>query len=189
VDARVAPTFFASAAEFRQWLERQHAAAREILLGFHRKSAGRPGLSYAEALEEALCFGWIDGVRKNRDATSYTIRFTPRKAGSIWSNVNVAHVARLTELGRMRPAGLAAFAARSAAKTGVYSFEAKQPKAFSPAFAKRFRADAAAWAAFCRQPAWYRRKATWWVMSAKQSATRERRLERLIAAMAAGRQI
>ena len=185
----MAPTFFASAAEFRQWLEQRHTTAREILLGFHKKSAARPGLSYAEALEEALCFGWIDGVRKNRDATSYTIRFTPRKAGSIWSNVNVAHVARLTALGRMQPAGLAAFAARSEAKTGVYSFEADRPKAFSPAFAKRFRADAAAWASFCRQPAWYRRKATWWVMSAKQPATRERRLERLIAAMAAGRQI
>ena len=189
MDAREAPTFFVSAAEFRRWLERHHTTAREILLGFHKTSARRPGLTYAGALDEALCFGWIDGVRKNRDATSYTIRFTPRRPGSIWSNVNVRHVARLTASGRMHPAGIAAFAARSAKKTGIYSFEAERPKAFSAAFARRFRADDRAWAFFRAQAAWYQRKVTWWVMSAKRATTRESRLGRLIAAMAAHRRI
>src|SRR6185503_8599356 len=117
------PKFFSSPEKFRRWLERNHDGATELLLGFHKKSSGKKSITYAEALDEALCFGWIDGVRKNLNETSYTIRFTPRKTTSIWSNVNVGHVERLKKEGRMQASGLAAYALREDKRTGIYAFE------------------------------------------------------------------
>ena len=177
---------FESAAAFRAWLDRHHSSAAELQVGFHKKGSGLGGLTYLEAVDEALCFGWIDGVVRRIDEHSFTHRFTPRKAGSHWSNVNVRHVARLTAAGRMQPAGLAAFAARSAARTGTASYE--QPaKSLPPVFAKKFRAQAKAWAFFSAQPPGYRRLALHKIVSPKQAATRERWLERIIADSAAGR--
>jgi uncharacterized protein YdeI (YjbR/CyaY-like superfamily) len=177
---------FASATEFRRWLKKNHTTANELDVGFYKKASGRSGLTYVEAVDEALCFGWIDGIVRKIDADSFTHRFTPRKAGSHWSNVNVRHVARLTAAGRMQPAGLVAFAARSAAKTGASSYE--QPaKELPPAFAKTFRAHAKAWAFFTTQAPWYRRLAIHKIVSPKQAATRERWLARIIADSEAGR--
>lgn len=182
-------TFFATPAEWRRWLEKNHASATELSVGFYKKGSGRPSITWPEAVDEALCFGWIDGVRRTIDDESYRIRFTPRRARSIWSAVNVKRVAALQQEGRMTEAGLRAFGARSEARTAVYSFEQKRDPAFSAADAKRFRSNAAAWKFFQAQPPSYRRPATWWVISAKQEATRERRLATLIADSAAGRRI
>jgi uncharacterized protein YdeI (YjbR/CyaY-like superfamily) len=181
-------TRFANAAAFRAWLEKHHASASELLVAFFSKASGRGGLTYPEALDDALCFGWIDGIRKNAGADSYTIRFTPRRPGSIWSLVNVRHATRLIATGRMHAAGRAAFAARTAAKTGVYSFE-QRPQKFPPALAKVFRADPPAWKFWSTQPPGYQRIAIWWVISAKQESTRRRRLARLIAESSAGRRV
>lgn len=182
------PTPFASGSEFRAWLETHHASATELTVAFFLKTSGRGGITYPDALDEALCFGWIDGVRRRLDAERYTIRFTPRKSGSIWSLVNLRHVERLTKAGKMAPAGLAALAARSATKTGVYSFE-NRPQDFPSALEKIFRAKKAAWTFWQAQPPGYRRTAIWWVVSAKQETTRERRLTQLIADSAAGRRL
>lgn len=182
------PLAFPRAEAFRRWLEQHHAAASDVLVAFHRKHSGRGGLTYAEALDEALCFGWIDGVRKGLDENRYTIRFSPRKPRSIWSRVNIAHVERLTQAGRMHPAGLAAFAARTKARSGVYSFE-NRPAELPPALAKIFRQEPRAWAFFQQQPPGYRKTVTWWVVSAKQDATQQRRLARLIGESAAGRRL
>lgn len=183
------PTFFASGAEFRAWLERHHATAKELWVGFRKKSSGLGGMTYQEAVLEALCFGWIDGIIRSRDATSYMHRFTPRKPTSTWSKINVAHVERLTAAGRMQPAGLAAFAAREAKRTGVYSFERSETPELPPDFARRLRANRKAWAFFSAQPPGYQRLAFHRVLFPKQLATRERWLERLIAASAAGRRL
>ena len=183
------PIYFATPAEFRAWLEANHETETELLVGFHKKATGVPSMTWPEAVDEALCFGWIDGVRKKTAPESYTNRFTPRKAGSIWSNVNLGHVERLIAAGKMHPAGLAAFQARTAAKTGVYSFERKQPASLPAAFAKKFRAAKRAWAFFSAQPPGYRRLALHFVLSAKQEVTRLRRLERLLADSTAGRRL
>jgi uncharacterized protein YdeI (YjbR/CyaY-like superfamily) len=184
-----APRFFRDAAEFRRWLEKHHASEKELFVGLYKKSSGKGGLTYPEAVLEALCFGWIDGVMKSLGAESYMQRFTPRKPGSIWSRVNVAHVERLTQEGRMAPAGLAAFAARTKEKTGIYSFERKEAAKLTPAFTKKFRAARAAWDFFQAQPAWYRRQITHWIISAKHAETRERRLARTIAASGRGERL
>jgi uncharacterized protein YdeI (YjbR/CyaY-like superfamily) len=187
----VAPlaTFFATPDEWRRWLAKNHASATELSVGFYRKGSGRPSITWPEAVDEALCFGWIDGVRRSIDSESYRIRFTPRRARSIWSAVNVKRVAALTEAGRMRDAGIRAFESRNEARTGVYSFEQKAEPTLPPAYAKRLRANPAAAKFFAAQPPSYRRPATWWVVSAKQEATRERRLTTLIADSAAGRRV
>jgi uncharacterized protein YdeI (YjbR/CyaY-like superfamily) len=184
----VKPVHFKSPAEFRAWLEAHHATATELLIGFYKKDSGRGGITYAEALDQALCFGWIDGVRKGLDDQSYTIRFTPRKRGSIWSNINVRHVERLTAAGRMRAAGQAAFAARDAKKTGIYSFE-RPPQKLTPELEKIFRAKKRAWTFWSAQPPGYQRTLTAWVIRAKQEETKQRRLATLIAESAAGRRI
>lgn len=145
-------------------------------------------MSYTEALDAALCFGWIDGVRRRLDDSSYTIRFSPRKPRSIWSRVNVRKVAALIAAGRMQPPGLAAFEARTAARTGVYSFERK-PMTLGRDFARRIRAVRPAWAHFEKQPPYYRRVAVFWIMSAKQEKTRLRRLQILIRWSAKGQRI
>lgn len=166
-----------------------HATASELLVGFHRKGSGKPSITWPESVDEALCFGWIDGKRQGLDATSYTIRFTPRKATSIWSAINVAKVEALTKTGKMREAGLAAFAKRKAERTGVYSFERGEAAVLPPAQARQLAANQKASAFFEAQPPWYRRTAIHWVISAKQEATRERRFAQLLTDSAAGRTI
>lgn len=183
------PTFFATPAEFRAWLEEHHAAATELLVGFHKKGSGRPSITWPESVDQALCFGWIDGVRRRIDDESYTIRFTPRKARSTWSAVNVRRVAELTAQGRMRPAGLAAFERRSGDRTGIYSYEQRRQAALGEEHERRFRENAKAWEWFQSQPPWYRRAAAWWVISPKRDDTRERRLATLIEDSAAGRPV
>ena len=182
------PQPFASAAEFRAWLERHHASAAELWILFYKKASGRGGLVYREALDEALCFGWIDGVLKSIDADCYMQRFTRRRPGSNWSNVNLRHIARLKAAGRMHPAGLAAFEARDTKKAPAYSFE-NRPEKFPLPLEKSFRTHRRAWTFWLAQPPSYRRTLIWWVVSAKQDATRERRLATVIAASAADRRV
>ena len=183
------PTFFASPAEFRAWLERHHARERELLVGFHKKGSGHPSITWAESVDEALCFGWIDGVRRSIDGDRYSIRFTPRQKRSIWSAVNIKRVGELEELGRMTPAGRKAFSRRTDDRSAVYSHEQRKHAEFEPEQQQRFMAEEAAWAWFQRQPPSYRRQATHWVTSAKRPETRERRLATLIADSAAGRTV
>ena len=185
MQANPTPKYFRTPAEFRRWLERHHASETELWVGFYRKDSGKGGMGYAQAVDEALCFGWIDGLVRGRDAESYMQRFTPRKAKSIWSAVNLKKIEELTRAGRMAPAGIQAHARRDAKRTGLYSFENRHVE-LSPAFAKRFRADKAAWKFFEVQPPGYRRIAAFWVMSAKKEETRERRLARLMEDSAAG---
>lgn len=177
--------YFPSAAAWRTWLAKHHATRAEVLVGFYKAHTGQPTMTWSESVDEALCFGWIDGVRKSVDAERYQIRFTPRKVGSIWSQINVDKVAALTTLGKMRPAGLAAFAARKAHKTAIYSYE-REHATFDAEQENAFRADAKAWKWWDASAPGYRRVATHWVTSAKQEATRARRLVALIADCAAG---
>lgn len=179
------PKFFSTPAKFREWLERNHDSASELLLGFHKKSSGKKSITYPEALDEALCFGWIDGVRKKLNETSYVQRFTPRKPKSIWSNINVRHVERLKKEGRMHASGLAAYERRDAKRTGIYSFE-NRPLQLSPAYEKRFRENKKAWEFFQAQPPYYKRLLIFRTMSAKKEETQIRRLEQLIEVSAKG---
>jgi uncharacterized protein YdeI (YjbR/CyaY-like superfamily) len=172
-------TFFTAPAEFRQWLEKNHGTASELWVGFYKTKSGKTGITYAEALDEALSFGWIDAVRKSLDDVSYMIRFTPRKPGSIWSLVNVRKVEELIRQGRMRPAGLKAFEARDEKKTGIYSFEGSA-RGLDAAAEKELRAHQKAWDFYQKQAPWYRRAAEHWVMSAKKEETRAKRLTKLI---------
>ena len=183
------PIFFSNAAEFRAWLERHHDTAPEVVVGFHKVATGVPSMTWSDAVDEALCFGWIDGIRRTVDDRRYTNRFTPRRRGSTWSAINVAKVAELTKQGRMRPAGVRAFEARSVENTAVYSFEQRKDVQLSREQLRTFTADPDAWAFFQSCPPWYRRTATWWVISAKQEATRERRLGQLIEDSRAGRRL
>jgi uncharacterized protein YdeI (YjbR/CyaY-like superfamily) len=182
-------TFFIDPGAFRGWLEEHHAVKAELVVGFYKRGTGRPSITWPESVDEALCFGWIDGVRRRLDAEAYCIRFTPRRSTSIWSAVNVARVAELQKRGRMHPAGERAFAARTPERTGIYSFERHRAAKLSRADAARFRKDARAFAFFEAQPPWYRRTALHWVVSAKREETRQRRLDRLISDSAAGRTI
>jgi len=181
------PRFFATPDEWRAWLEEHHATEDELLVGFHKRGSGRPSLTWPESVDEALCFGWIDGVRRRIDDDSYSIRFTPRRPRSRWSRVNVARVAELTREGRMRPAGRAAFDART--EEGTYSYEQQREATLDEPRERRLRADPAAWAYFSGQPPSYRRAAVHWVMSAKREETRDRRLEQLVSCSAHGRPV
>ncbi|HEX8694676.1 MAG TPA: YdeI/OmpD-associated family protein [Longimicrobium sp.] len=172
-------TFFESGADFRRWLEANHAAAKELMVGFYKKGSGKPSITYHEALDEALCFGWIDGVRKSVDDDSYTIRFTPRRPGSVWSAVNLRRAEELERAGRMAAPGLKEFHERDPRRSGLYSYE-NRPKEFDAGLAARFQANAKAWDFFQAQPPGYRRVAVFWVMEAKKEETRLRRLDRLI---------
>jgi uncharacterized protein YdeI (YjbR/CyaY-like superfamily) len=183
------PIFFAGPEEFREWLARHGADRDEIQVGFWKKATGRQGLSWAQAVDEALCFGWIDGRINRIDDERHTIRFTPRRSGSVWSNRNIARVEALEAEGRMTEAGRAAFAARDDARSGVYSFERDDEARLAPEQEERFRADAKAWEFFASQPPGYRRTAIHLVVSAKRPETRARRLDRLIADSAAGLRI
>ena len=183
------PIFFATPDEFRAWLQEHHATESEVLVGFHKKGSGRPSITWPQSVDQALCFGWIDGVRRRIDDASYSIRFTPRKARSTWSAINLRRVAELAADGLMHPAGIAAFERRSDDKTAIYSYEQREAAQLDAEQERRFRANARAWDWFQAQAPSYRRTATYWVASAKRQETRERRLERLISDSAAGRPI
>ena len=182
------PTFFKTPQAFRRWFEKHHGSKMELWVGFYRKATGIPSITYKEALDEALCFGWIDGVRKRLDDQRYVQRFTPRRAKSYWSAVNIKRVEELKAEGRMHDAGTAAFERRDKTATPQYSFE-RAAAALDAAAERRFRANTAAWAYFSAEAPWYRRVVTHWVVSAKREETRERRLTTLIADCAAGRRI
>jgi uncharacterized protein YdeI (YjbR/CyaY-like superfamily) len=181
--------FFATPEDFRKWLKAHHENAGELWVGFHKKGSGRSSITWPESVDEALCVGWIDGLRKTIDAESYKIRFTPRQATSNWSAVNIGRVRELTRLGRMRPAGVKAFELRTEKKSGVYAYENRKSAVLGADAEKRFRSCPKAWAFFQRQPAGYRKLATWWVISAKREETRQQRLEKLIAQSEAGRRL
>jgi uncharacterized protein YdeI (YjbR/CyaY-like superfamily) len=181
-------TFFKSPAEFRGWLERHHDEAQELWVGFYKKDSGKPSITWPESVDEALCFGWIDGIRKSVDGISYTVRFTPRKSRSIWSAINIKRVQALKKMGRMQAAGLKAFEARDSKRSGVYSFEQRRPK-LDVAYEKKLQANKAAWKFFQAQAPWYQRTSSWWVMSAKKEETRRKRLATLIDDSAHGRTI
>jgi uncharacterized protein YdeI (YjbR/CyaY-like superfamily) len=183
------PTFFATPADFRTWLERHHESQSELIVGFHKRGSGRPSISWPEAVGQALCFGWIDGVRRRINDSSYSIRFTPRKARSTWSAVNIKRMKELVEEGLVAPAGLAAFERRADDRSAIYSYEQRKAARLEPDQERRLRADARAWAFFEAQSPSYRRAAIHWVTSAKKPETRERRLTQLIECSAAGRTV
>lgn len=183
------PTFFETPAAFRAWLEAHHDKERELVVGYWKVGSGRPSMTWPESVDEALCFGWIDGVRRRIDDASYSIRFTPRKPRSHWSAVNVGRVEALSREGRMRPTGLKAFEERVAQRTGVYSYEQAEEPTLPPEMEKRFRARRKAWTFFQAQAPSYRRTATHWVASAKKEETREKRLAELIGCSDEGRRL
>jgi uncharacterized protein YdeI (YjbR/CyaY-like superfamily) len=181
--------FFRSPPAFRAWLERHHLKRREVLVGFRKRHTGQPSLTWPEAVDEALCYGWIDGVRHRIDADSYTIRFTPRRPGSIWSAVNLRRVRALIRNKRMRARGLEVYEERNRKKARLYAYEQRKEWRFRPPYARQFRANRRAWTWFQAQAPWYRRTCTHWVLRAKQEATRLRRLATLIDRSATGRPI
>jgi uncharacterized protein YdeI (YjbR/CyaY-like superfamily) len=183
------PRFFATPGSFRAWLEEHHATKTELVVGFRKRATGKASITWPESVDEALCFGWIDGVRRSIDSDSYTIRFTPRRANSIWSANNVARVGELTKTGRMARAGLDAFALRTPERTGVYSFERNAAAVLAAEDEAKLRANARAARYFDAQAPWYRRAAIHWVISAKLPDTQQRRLAQLIADSAAGRTV
>lgn len=183
------PIFFPTPAAFRKWLTKNHATCREQWIGFHRKASRRPSITWPESVDEALCVGWIDGLRKTIDAESYKIRFTPRKKESNWSSINIARVKELTKQGRMQPAGLEAFARRKPEKSGIYAYENRKSAVLDKADEKRFRSNRQAWEFFQRQPPSYRQNVIWALATAKKAETRQRKLEKLIAASEAGQRL
>jgi uncharacterized protein YdeI (YjbR/CyaY-like superfamily) len=183
------PIFFAKSDDFRAWLEEHHQIATEQWVGFHRKSSGRASITWPEAVDEALCFGWIDGLRKTIDARRYKIRFTPRRLHSNWSAVNIARMKELIHDGHACPAGIALFQRRSPAKSRVYSYENRKSARLSSAAAKGFRADSTAWKLFQEQPKSYQQTAIWWISTGKRSETKNNRLQKLITSLKAGRRL
>ena len=183
------PVYFASPEEFRKWLARHAATAAELIVGFHKVGSGVPSMTWPQSVDEALCYGWIDGVRKRVDELRYQIRFTPRRPTSIWSRINIDRVAVLTAEGRMQPAGLAAFEKRTDRRSIVYSYEHQGEVVLPPELEKRFRKQRKAWSWFEAQPPGWRRQMLRRILSAKQEATRDRRLELLIAAAIEGRRL
>ena len=181
--------YFASPEEFRAWLEEHHEGEAEVFVGYWKRATGKPSLTWSQAVDEALCFGWIDGVSRRVDGERHVQRFTPRKPVSNWSAVNIAKVEQLRAEGRMRAAGEAAFARRSDDRSRVYSYEQRKNPVLEPEHEERFRANAAAWENFMAMPPSYRKPALYWVTSAKRPETRERRLATLIEDSAAGRRI
>ncbi|GAA3940354.1 YdeI/OmpD-associated family protein [Actinoplanes auranticolor] len=183
------PVFFADAAELRAWFLEHHADAPELLVGYYKKHTGKPSVQHTEAIEQALCFGWIDSIGRRIDDERYQVRFTPRRKGSVWSAVNVAKVAELTAAGLMHPAGLQAFGSRKPERVAVYSYEQPADAVLDAEQTARFQGEEAAWKWFSAQPASYRRAAVHWVVSAKREETRQRRLNQLITDSAAGRTV
>jgi uncharacterized protein YdeI (YjbR/CyaY-like superfamily) len=181
--------FFADAAELRAWFVEHHADAAELVVGYYKKHTGKPSVQHTEAIEQALCFGWIDSVGRRIDDERYQVRFTPRRKGSVWSAVNVAKVAELTAAGLMHPAGLQAFESRKPERVAVYSYEQPADAVLDEQQLARFQGEETAWQWFSAQPASYRRAAVHWVVSAKREDTRQRRLTQLITDSAAGRTV
>jgi uncharacterized protein YdeI (YjbR/CyaY-like superfamily) len=184
----VIPKFFKKPSAFRKWLEAHHATSKELWVGFYKKNSGKPSIDWPESVDEALCFGWIDGIRKRIDEESYMIRFTPRKPASVWSAVNIRNAEKLIKQKRMQPAGLKVFAARKENRSGIYSYEQRSPELVEP-YMERLKRNKAAWKFFQSQPAGYRKQMNWWVVSAKKEETRLKRLAKLIEESAAGRRI
>jgi len=181
-------TFFKTPSTFRKWLQRHHSAKNELWVGFYKVGSGHQSITWPESVDEALCVGWIDGVRKRIDDGAYAIRFSPRKPGSSWSTKNIRRMHELIAQGRANDAGIAAFEARRENRSGVYSYESR-PTEFEDRYALRFRSNTRAWEYFHEQPPSYRRAAIWWVVSARREETRERRFAALIDDSAAGRRI
>lgn len=181
-------TYFKKPSDWRRWLARHHATETEIWVGFYKKDSGKPSITWPESVDEALCFGWIDGIRKRIDEVSYKIRFTPRRSRSIWSAVNIKRVGELIEQGLMQEAGLSAFAAREEYRSGIYSYE--QRSVDLPAeYGDRLKQNRAAWKFFSDQPASYRKAVTWWILSARKEETRLKRLGELTTHSANGERI
>ena len=174
------PTFFATPADLRDWFKNNHESESELLVGFYKKDSGKPSISWPESVDEALCVGWIDGIRRSLGEESYTIRFTPRKPDSIWSAVNIARIEVLTKEGRMQPKGLEAFQKRRENKSGIYAYEQRDQIELTEAETAAFQANQIAWDFFKSQPNSYRKAALWWVVSAKKEETRAKRVETLI---------
>ena len=183
------PVFFATPAELRRWFQKNHARERELWLGYHKKGTGKPSVDWPQSVDQALCFGWIDGVRKSLGPDAYMIRFTPRRPGSIWSSINIGRVKALEAQGLMRAAGRAAFAALAEGRSRVYSYEQRNEARLPPELLRRFKAESAAWKFFQAQAPSYQRMMTFWIASAKRPETQEKRLSILISECAAGRRI
>jgi len=177
------PVFFTTSSEFRAWLTTNHTTARELLVGFYKTKSGKPSITWVESVEQALCFGWIDSVRKSVDETRYTIRFTPRKRDSIWSAINIRHVERLKNLGLMAPAGIKAHNARSAKKSRIYSYEQSLQSSshtLDASIEEKIQKNKKAWKFFTAQAPWYKRNAIHWATRAAREETRKKRLNTLI---------
>jgi uncharacterized protein YdeI (YjbR/CyaY-like superfamily) len=174
------PTFFRTPSAFRKWLKKHHTKADELLVGYYKKDSGKPSITWPESVDEALCYGWIDGIRKSMDDISYMIRFTPRRPGSIWSSVNIARARTLIECGKMQSAGLKVFQVKKENKSGIYSYEQRSAKLEEP-YNRLLKKNNAAWNFFQTQPASYRKAVSWWIISAKKKETRLSRLEKLTA--------
>ena len=187
--SRAKPTFFAEPDQFRAWLAKHHATAPELLVGFYKRDSGKPSITWPESVDQALCFGWIDGVRKRVDDVSNTIRFTPRRAGSNWSSINIKRVGELHARGQMHEAGLAAFARRSEEKSRIYFYEQRHTASLDPEHQKKLERNRKAWTFFQAQPPGYQRLMVFRVVSAKKEETRVKRLQRLIDESAKGRRI
>jgi uncharacterized protein YdeI (YjbR/CyaY-like superfamily) len=181
-------TFFKTQSDLRKWFEKYHAKEQELLVGFYKKDSGKPSITWPQSVDEALCFGWIDGIRKSVDEASYTIRFTPRRARSTWSAVNIKRARELTKQGLMMPRGIEAFAAREENRSGIYSYEQRNPELPDP-YRRLLKKNKAAWNFVEVQPASYRKAANWWVLSAKKEETRLKRLDKLIDHSALGQTI
>jgi len=184
----MSPKFFKTPAAFRKWLAANHAKSKELWVGYYKKDTGKASITWPESVDEALCFGWIDGIRKKFDDESYMIRFTPRKPESIWSAVNIRNAGRLVQEKRMMPAGLKAYAHRKEFRSGIYSYEQRPAELVEP-YATRFKKNKAAWKFFEAQPPYYRKMMTWFIVSAKTEETRMKRLDRLIEASAKGQRL
>jgi uncharacterized protein YdeI (YjbR/CyaY-like superfamily) len=173
------PTFFRSASDFRRWLERHHDSDDELWVGYYKKDSGRPSITWHESVEEAICYGWIDGIRKSVDDISYKIRFTPRRSGSVWSKINIRLARMSIKEGRMQPPGLKAFQAHRENKSGIYSYDQRRAQLEEP-YNRMLKKNRAAWDYFQAKPPSYRKAICWWIISAKKEETRLRRLEKLI---------
>lgn len=183
------PRFFATPEKFRAWLAKNHGTAAELLVGFHKKDSGKPSIDWPQSVDEALCFGWIDGVRRNIDTGSYSIRFTPRRARSVWSAINIRRVKALSKEGRMSAAGLAAYKRRSKDRSAIYAYEQRATATLMPAETRLFKAETEAWKFFSKVAPSYRHRMLYWITSSRKAETRKVRLARVIAASAAGRKL
>ena len=183
------PRFFSTPVQFRGWLKSNHGKARELWVGFRKVGSRQPSMTWPQSVDEALCVGWIDGVRKRLDEDRYVIRFTPRKSASVWSAVNIRRIGELIKEKRVLPAGLVAFEKRSEKRSKIYAYEQRDAADFAASAKKVFRANEPAWRFFEAQAPWYRRKLIWWIGSAKQEATAQKRLATLISACADGRRL